>query len=420
MRVGGGTGAVLQANPLDIRTYRRAFTVSRKTILRGIIATSLSAGLLAGGAVACSATSTGAEHPSPTSSSPANTAQMSAPVAAKIDEIVDDAIAKSGIPGIVVGVWGPKGTYTRAAGIADTTTEAPMTTDVYSRIGSATKPFTVTALLQLVDEGKVGLDDPISKYLDGITDGDQITLRQLAGMRSGLPEYSSTEAFLAAYLADPQAPLTPEQLLGYVSGQPLNSTPGTQFEYSNTNIIALGLVIEKVTGNSLRDTITTKILKPLGLTHTVFPVGNEFPEPHARGYTNQTADGSVADATDYNPSWGWAAGSMISTLDDLRQWVPALVKGDLLSEKTQKERLKALPFAEGDDHAKYGLGLFNFNGWIGHNGSLPGYKSVTVYLPEEDTTLVVLINTDIDGAEDLEGALMTPLTKLISPDHIYG
>jgi D-alanyl-D-alanine carboxypeptidase len=341
---------------------------------------------------------------------------MDAARTAQLDAIVEKALKVSGIPGAIVGVWGPEGKYVRAAGVANTKTRAPMESAFSSRIGSATKPFTVTAVLQLVDDGKVGLDDPISKYVDGVTDGKTVTIRQLAGMRSGVPDYSSTEAFVADYLADPKAPFTPKRLLGYVAGKPLKFKPGTQFDYSNTNTVLLGLLVEKVTGKDLRDVITSRILKPLGLTHTLFPRGNEMPDPHARGYTDQTLDGSVADATDYNPSWGWAAGAMISTLDDLHRWVPALVKGELLSKATQRERLKMEKI---DTGTGYGLGVFSINGWIGHNGSLPGYKTVTVYLPEKDTTLVVLVNTDIEGKADLVGSLMTPLTKVISPGHVY-
>lgn len=345
---------------------------------------------------------------------------MDAAMSAKLDAIIEGALSKTGIPGAIVGIWGPAGTYTKAAGVADTTTGAPMTTDMAMRIGSATKPFTVTAVLQLVDDGEIGLDDPISNYVDGITGGDKITVRQLAGMRSGLPDYSSTDAFVAEYLADLQGTFSPRRLLGYVADQPLGFEPGTKFEYSNTNTIVLGLLVEQVTGKALGEVISERILKPLELDHTHFPSGNELPEPHAQGYTNQSADGSVTDATDYNPSWGWAAGAMNSTLEDLGDWVPALVNGDLLSSEMQRERMKMQPFAEGDDSVTYGLGLFEINGWTGHNGSLPGYKSVTVFLPEEDTTLVVLVNTDIDGETDLVTGLMTPITELISPEHIYG
>lgn len=389
--------------------------MSSRIPLRRIVVSSLCAGLLVASVAACSA------EPEPTPKpTEASTNTIDPAVAESYNDVIDSALEKSGIPGAIVGVWSPEGDYTYAAGVANTETKEPMQTDFASRIGSATKPFTITALLQLVDQGKVGLDDSVSKYLDGITQGDIITLRQLAGMRSGLPDYSSTEAFLTDFLSDLDRSFTPEQLLGYVAGKPLSFVPGTQTEYSNSNTVVIGLIIEKITGKSLKDVITSEILEPLELDHTVFPTANEFPDPHAVGYTNQLADGEISDATDLNPSWGWAAGAMISTLDDMHKWAPSVAKGELLSEKTQQERLTMEPFAEGDNSITYGLGLFNINGWIGHNGSLPGYKTVSIYLPEQDTTLVVLTNTDIDGEVSLEDALMAPLTTLISPDHIYG
>ena len=374
----------------------------------------LCSAMVAGAVISCS-TDKSTDNPTATSEK-----VMDSAVTDQLDSIIDAAVNSTGIPGAMVGIWGPDGNYVKVAGVSDTATKAPMETDFYHRIGSVTKTFTVTALLQLVDEGKIGLDDPISKYVDGVTEGDAISLRQLAGMRSGLVDYTTSEQFVMEYLSDPRRAFTPEELVGYVKDLPLQVRPGTTVDYSNTNTILLGMVIEKVSGSNLSEVIDTKIATPLGMEHTSFPTTDTFPNPHAQGYTNQTLDESVTAATDWNPSWGGAAGAMISSLDDMRIWVPALAKGDLLSDDTQKQRLQTVNLSEGDDSSGYGLGLFNSGGWIGHNGSLPGYKTVSVYLPEKDTTLVVFINTDIDGETDLTSALMVPITKLISPDHVYG
>ncbi|MFD9681592.1 serine hydrolase domain-containing protein [Rhodococcus sp. NPDC059969] len=381
---------------------------------RRIMLVGLCSAMVAGAVISCS-TDKSTDNPTATSEK-----VMDSAVTDQLDAIIDAAVDSTGIPGAMVGIWGPDGNYVKVAGVSDTATKAPMETDFYHRIGSVTKTFTVTALLQLVDEGKIGLDDPISKYVDGVTEGDAISLRQLAGMRSGFVDYTTSEQFVMEYLSDPRRAFTSEELVGYVKDLPLQVRPGTTVDYSNTNTILLGMVIEKVSGSKLSEVIDTKIATPLGMEHTSFPTTNAFPNPHAQGYTNQTLDESVTAATDWNPSWGGAAGAMISSLDDMRIWVPALAKGDLLSDDTQKQRLQTVNLSEGDDSSGYGLGLFNSGGWIGHNGSLPGYKTVSVYLPEKDTTLVVFINTDIDGETDLTSALMVPITKLISPDHVYG
>ena len=124
------------------------------------------------------------------------------------------------IPGAIIGLWGPEGRYVRAVGVADKATGAPMKADFYSRIGSMTKTFTVTAILQLAEQGKIGLDDPIGKYIDGVPQGDKITLRQLARMRSGLENYAKTPEFQQALVADPYRNFTPQELLGYAFAAP--------------------------------------------------------------------------------------------------------------------------------------------------------------------------------------------------------
>ncbi len=338
----------------------------------------------------------------------------------RLDAAIDTAVSTASIPGAIVGIWGPDGRYVRAVGVADKATGAPMEPDFYSRIGSVTKTFTVTGVLQLADQGKVALDDPIAKYVEGVPSGDQITLRQLARMQSGLYNYSATEAFQQALFSDPQRPFTPQEVLAYAFAAPNVFAPGADFQYCNTNLVLLGLVVEKVSGQSLPDYIRDHMLTPLNMGDTSFPTNNAFPEPHAQGYTIQAADGKEADATDWNPSWGWAAGAMISTLDDLRIWAPALATGQLLTPEMQAQRLQTAPAPGKPPQDGYGLGIFNLGGWIGHNGSLPGYQTVVVYLPERQLTLVIMINTDIEFEGHEPGStLATAITQVLTPDHVY-
>ncbi|GHG25912.1 serine hydrolase domain-containing protein [Streptomyces zaomyceticus] len=338
---------------------------------------------------------------------------------ARLDRTIEDVRKQAGIPGVVVGLWMPgKGEYVRATGVADTVTGRPMRTDGYVRIGSETKTFTVTALLKLVDDGRIGLDDPISRYVRGVPKGDRITLRQLAEMRSGLFPYTSDEDFVHDLLSDPQRSFTPREVLAYGFRHRNTFKPGAQFEYSNTNLVLLGLVVEKVTGQRLQDFVRNRVLRPAHLRHTLFPEGAEFPEPHPRGYTDQTLDGAVADATDWNPSWAWAAGAMISDLHDLRRWARVVATGELLSPETQAQRLRTLP--TGHPGTSYGLGIFETNGWIGHNGSIPGYETVTVYLPSQKATLVLMINTDSEvGGQEPSTLLARAITAIATPGNVY-
>ncbi|MFH8390428.1 serine hydrolase domain-containing protein [Streptomyces sp. NPDC018036] len=344
---------------------------------------------------------------------------LSPALSARLDKAVADVRRQANIPGVVVGLWMPgKGNYVRATGVADTTTRKPMSVDSYVRIGSETKTFTVTALLELVDRHRVRLDDPISRYIPGVPNGRNITLRQLAEMRSGLFPYTSDPDFVHDLLSDPQRVFTPRELLAYGFKHRNTFAPGAQFQYSNTNLVLLGLVVEKAGGQKLRDFIHQRVLRPAGLRHTLFPKGNEFPKPHPQGYTDQTLSGEVANSTNWNPSWAWAAGAMISNLHDLRRWAKVVATGTLLSPQTQAQRLKTLP--TGFPGTTYGLGIFNASGWIGHNGSLPGYETVTVYLPSKKATLVIMINTDITYQGQEPSTLVArAVTQIVTPDNVY-
>ncbi|MFJ2440564.1 MULTISPECIES: serine hydrolase domain-containing protein [unclassified Streptomyces] len=359
--------------------------------------------------------------PSVSASSPRSSdfAELTPAVAARLDTAIRQVMREASVPGVIVGLWAPgKGSYVRAFGVADKATGAPMRSDLNVRIGSQTKTFTVTALLELVDRGKVKLDDPIAKYISGVPNGNRITLRDLADMRSGLFSYTMDAGFFKALTSAPERPFTPKELLGYSFKHPVQFQPGAKFDYCNTNLILLGLVVEKAGGLPLGEFIRRNVLDPAGLSHTVFPTGAEFPSPHPQGYTDQTASGKVENSTGWNPSWGWAAGAMISDLHDLRIWSRVLATGTLLSPETQAQRLKTLPTAI--PGSGYGLGIFNVQGWIGHNGSLPGYESLTVYLPEAQATLVVLLNTDITLKGYEPSTLFgQAITRVVTPSHIF-
>ena len=341
-------------------------------------------------------------------------------VTARLDKAIEDVRRQAGIPGVVVGLWMPgKGSYVRATGVADTATNRPMTTDGYVRIGSETKTFTVTALLELVDDRRIRLDDPISRYVHGVPNGDRITLRHLAEMRSGLFPYTSDPDFVQDLLSDPQRSFTPREVLAYGFKHKNTFAPGKEFQYSNSNLVLLGLVIEKVSGQRLVDFIDERVLRPARLHHTLFPQGAEFPEPHPRGYTNQTLSGDGRRLHGLEPQLGLGGRG-----DDLRPARPAPLgqasspPGQLLSPQTQAQRLKTLP--TGIPGLSYGLGIFKTGGWIGHNGSIPGYETVTVYLPSKKATLVIMINTDItSGGQEPSTLLARAVTGVVTPGNVY-
>jgi D-alanyl-D-alanine carboxypeptidase len=383
------------------------------------------AGGAAFGAPAFAPAAASPEPPSPSDSSAADFRRLTPDVTRQVDDAVQQVMREANVPGVTVGLWTPdKGSHVRSFGVADKSNGQKMSSDLYIRIGSETKTFTVTALLKLVDEGKLNLNDPIGKYIGGVPNGDKITLRQLAGMRSGLFNYSEDPGFFKALTSDPRRPFTPQQLLDYAFKHPVLFPPGEKFSYCNTNLILLGLVVEKVGGAPIGEFIQKNVLAPAGLNHTSFPVDAAFPSPHAQGYTDQTASGKVEVSTNWNPSWGWAAGAIISDLQDLRVWARTVATGvlpdgtPLISPATQKQRLTTPPTTI--PGAGYGLGIFNVQGWIGHNGSLPGYETLTIYLPSSQATIVVLLNTDINHDSSEPSTLFgQAITKIVSPGHVF-
>ncbi|MER8185001.1 serine hydrolase domain-containing protein [Kitasatospora sp. NPDC094015] len=391
-------------------------TPSRRLLAAALLALSVLAPTAAAPATAAPAAPATRPGTRPGTASPDG---LGPELTARLDRAVEEVRRQAGIPGAVVGLWLPgRGSYVRASGVADTATGAPMTTGVFTRIGSETKTFTVTALLELVDDGLVRLDDPISAYVDGVPCGDTITLRQLAGMRSGLFPYSEDPDFDRALESDPTRTFSPQEVLAYGFRHDNDFGPGEKFEYSNTNLVLLGLVVEKVSGRSLADFVRARVLRPSHLDGTLFPSGAEFPEPHAQGYSDETPSGEVADAADWNPSWAWAAGAMISDLPDLRRWAEIVATGRLLRPETQRERLTMLP--TGFPGTGYGLGIMETGGWIGHNGSIPGYETVAVHLPEQRATLVLMINTDIRyQGQEPSTLLARAITQVVTPDHVY-
>jgi len=304
----------------------------------------------------------------------------------------------------------PQYTWVGTLGVADRTSEEPMMPDVHQRIGSVTKTFTATLLLQAEAEGLLSLDDTIDQYVEGVPNGDEITLRQMADMTSGIASYTEDEQWQKEVLADPRRSWKPKELAQVgIKDSPLFD-PGTKWHYSNTNYVLLGLVLEQVTGKPIGDLYSEQIIEPLGLKNTSFPepTDSSIPDPHAQGYTLQgQSDGEPADATDWNPSWAWTAGGMISTVEDLLVYGRALGTGKgLLSPETQSERLDSFvsdvpPLSQPPLNGKlgYGIGLANDNGWIGHDGELPGYNTFIFYHPEIDAVVAVEVNSDIPSGD---------------------
>jgi D-alanyl-D-alanine carboxypeptidase len=371
------------------------------------------------------------------SASTSTTAAAAEPAyAAQLRSLVTQTMKDNAIPGAVVMIKSPKlGDWSGTFGTGTVGENKPLSIDDSFRIGSNTKTMTSTVILQLVQEGKLKLDDPISKYISGVPNGDNITIANLSEMRSGLYSYTTDPAFNKALDDDPQKVWTPQELLDIGFKHGTTAQPGKEFNYDNTNIVLLGLVIEKLTGMSLADAFKKRIFEPLGMTHTFLPAANDasLPDPHPQGYmfgTNvstlettelpqaqQTAalDGTLKpnDHTNDNPSWAWAAGGAISTAGDLAIYVKKLIAGGLLDPQLQKQRLDSIqPTAPGAPGG-YGLGLAAFGPLLGHDGQLPGFMTFMTYDPNEELTVIVL--TNLFAVPKGDGAALAIVKQAVLP-----
>lgn len=351
--------------------------------------------------------------------------QFSSEMKEKLQAKMESLIKEINAPGFNVGIWIPgEGEWQNSFGVADKETAEKMSLDNHFRIGSITKTFVITAVLQLVDKGDISLDDKISKYIDNVPNGDKITIRQLANMTSGLANYSEDEEWVKSTIYTKNDRIVPtSELLDVAFKLPPTFAPGKGWHYSNTNTVLLGQVIEKVSGLSLDKYLQENIFTPLALENTSFPLDEKMPSPYAHGYTKQTLDEKEADATFNNPSWTNAAGQMVSTFADLKIWAKALGTGALLSEDAFKERLTWVTLPPNTAKRKYGLGVGSNSGWINHTGSLPGYNCVVAYLPEKQAVFVVMINSDMDLVIKEKNVPLTDMvfeavTKIVTPDNV--
>jgi D-alanyl-D-alanine carboxypeptidase len=318
-----------------------------------------------------------------------------------LEAAFEKSFRQSGVPGAVAAVRTPEGTWVSTLGVADKASGKPMRADMHHRIGSVTKTFTATLLLRAAADGRLSLDDTIGQYVEGVPNGDEITLRQMADMSSGIASYTLDEQWQEELFADPEAVWTPEELarIGIEDSQVFD--PGDGWQYSNTNYVLLGMVLEQVTGKPIERLYSKQIIKPLHLKETSFPdaADSSIPEPYDHGYTLQgQSDGEPVDATHWNPSWAWSAGGMISTVDDMLVYGRALGTGKgLLPREQQAERLTSFLYGlpPNSPEKAYGLGLVTVGGWLGHTGTQPGFNTTVYYHPQLHTTVVVEVNSDI-------------------------
>ncbi len=309
-----------------------------------------------------------------------------------MEQAVRDVLNKDAIPGAIVGAWVPgRGEWTAALGLADRETGEEIVTTDLMRIGSVTKSFTATLVLQLVDEGLLGLDDPLANFFPWVENSQNVTVRMLLNHTSGIIDDYQNPAFWDIASTDPLYKWQPEELVRASMATKPDVVLGADFNYSNANYLLLGMIAEQVTGKKLADAMEEYIFEPLGLADTVFPDNPEFPGEHSHSYVVLGEDGESLEMTSgIDPSMSWAAGANISTVEDMKVWTQALGTGELLTEETQEERLQwvDVPGLEGAGVGyRYGLGILKLGDFIGHNGEFSGFQASAFYLPSEEADL---------------------------------
>ncbi|MEU4443641.1 serine hydrolase domain-containing protein [Actinosynnema sp. NPDC050801] len=332
-----------------------------------------------------------------------------------------DALLDQGAPGVLVEVDTPRGDVRVRSGYGDVDRRTPVPWQAKFRIGSYTKTFVAATVLQLVGEGRMSLEDTVDRWLPGVVagngnDGTKITVRQLLQHTSGLYNYvgKMPELFLEKEFERIRyRTVEPERMVALAVQQPPDFAPGADWNYSNTGYLLAGMIIERVTGNTWQHEVRTRIVDPLGLRDTYLPATSPVvPMPHAvayerfpeKGLEADPADpryGRAIDVTRYNPSWGGAAGDMISTTDDANAFLKALIGGEVLrpaelAEMTDTVRTPALdPAWPG---ARYGLGIMwipnSCGGHWSHGGDIPGFKTRNGVTADGRRSVTVSINTD--------------------------
>ncbi len=311
-----------------------------------------------------------------------------------------DLIVAAGAPGAAARIVDERGVTQAASGVADQQTGRRMRPGLHYRVGSVTKAYVATVLLQLVGEGRLSLDDTVERWLPGaLSYGGGVTVRQLLQHTGGVPDYVAVP--YAGLYTDPDQQFrawAPRELVALVGDRPQAFPPGTAWSYSNTGYVLAGMIVEVVTGNDLAREMKRRIFRPLRLRETSFPVDRAtLPRPYLAGYgfLLGQAQAPLLGFTDYNPSFAWAAGAVVSDLGDVQRFFRELLRGRLLSPALLAEMTTSFPTGLGYG---YGLGVVVIDtptGRVfGHQGAIPGYRNAVVSTEDGRRQIVLTMNAE--------------------------
>ena len=340
-------------------------------------------------------------------------------VSKQIVSITQGVMEKEDAKGVVLRVdFGDDTVVNKGLGISQF--GSPVTPDMKWRPGSMTIPMLTTYVLQLQEQGKLSLDDTLSKWYPEYPNADKVTLRMLSSVTSGYPDFiQENPAFQAAQLAEPFRQWTDDELLQYAFALPVVCDPGTCFHYAHTNFILLGRVVEKVTGKSVTELIQSKFLDPLKLTETKITKDPAIPAPALHAYTSQ--NGVYVESTGWSPSWGLGNGLiMTSTAKDMTTLIKAVGSGKLLSKSAASQQVQDL--SKGLEGAPpeigYGLGIDVAGNWVLQNPVFNGYQGIAAYLTTQKISIVIDNTHGPTAAEgtSIAAEIFKPLAAYLAPN----
>ncbi|HWG18923.1 MAG TPA: serine hydrolase domain-containing protein [Terracidiphilus sp.] len=323
-------------------------------------------------------------------------------IKARIDRIADGVMQQRGVPSASVAVvQGGKLVYTHAYGRAHIVPDKPATPEMRYSIGSISKQFTAAAILILQEQGKLSLDDPVGKYVPGLTRGDEVTIREILSHTSGYQDYWPED-----YLMTPMMkPSSAQYILDTWAKKPLDFEPGTQWQYSNTNFVIAGLIVEKVSGQKLMDFLEEHIFHRLDMKSVWNSDEAKLTQTDATPYI-RNALGPLRAAPKEGRGWMFAAGELAMTAHDLALWDESLIARSILKPESYKEMFTEVKLKDGKG-THYGLGVevLQHDGKleIEHSGEVTGFVADNVVLPDDGVAVVVLTNHMAGGASQIAG-----------------
>jgi D-alanyl-D-alanine carboxypeptidase len=333
---------------------------------------------------------------------------------AKVDRIAAQVLEQTGVPSASVAiVQHGKLAYTHAYGLAHLSPPKPASPEMRYSIGSISKQFTAAAILLLQEEQKLSLDDPVSKYVPGLTRGDDVTIRQILSHTSGYQDYWPEDYVMTPMLK----PESAQQILDTWAKKSLDFDPGTQWQYSNTNYVIAGRIVETITGGPLMDFLTTRIFRPLGMLSVWNSDEAKLTQTDATPYY-RNALGPLRPAPKEGRGWMFAAGELSMTAHDLALWDESLIAQSVLKPESYKQMFTATKLKGGKD-THYGLGVdvLNRNGHrsINHGGEVSGFVSSNEVLVDDGAAVAILTNQDAVGAASAISRLVAPVVAEFPP-----